>query len=278
MDRYPIDTLDIESEPVWFTLGEGEVEGCLKVTARNRYVYRVFVDGHRRPKTKDLPKHAVPYLWRPIYPDRWPEPLPEAASILSPTYDPEKKPAPDPEPQDEIIPDHDWPLPGIVCGPPGQAPKSRAEAEARIRRALRTAKEWERADRPRSQILWPQPWLIEAKIIEKRLRASPSGDLVGLTREDLTDFYIDRTDLRALPTIWLPTRRDIGDIEQGVLNWLRALSREERTLLTFRSVNPEWTWRMIGDWYRTNRRTVLSRYKLVSRYERAIDKIWNASR
>lgn len=263
--NYRIPDLDIEGHPVIYTMPSGqEVEGYLAITARGRRIYRVYTDSPRRRQSEDLPSFSTPALWRPLYIDKWPDELPPPAIILEA---PER--AVEASPQIEQIEEPDgWPYPGLVLTL--VKPASKEEAEARVLRGIRTSIVLERLDdRPSGDTAWPPALLFKARRVAAALRASRSGTLPWLTRADYADFHVDKSDLRALPSVWIPTRRDVGDVENGVLLWLNALTDGQSTVVHMRAASPQYSWRAIQEF---NGNTSVAVVKKI--YSKAIDAIW----
>lgn len=270
MNRYRITDLDIEGTPVLFTVGGEEVEGCLIITSRGRRIYRIYTDSPRRKHTRDLPSFAEPSLWRPLYPERWMEQLPAPAVIQQAMYDGTIRPEPSEqtEPVREV---DDWPIPGLRIGL--GRPNSRDEAEARIMRAIRTSDALERLDDDRrSTACWPPALLFKARQVEKALRSSRTGTLGSLHKSDYEQIHVDKSDLRALPDIWIPTRRDISDIEANVLLWLRGLTPNPSHVLHMRAARPQYSWRAISEYLHR------SDYVVKRWYTNAIDHVWQKAR
>ena len=245
--RYRLDDLHVEGVPVIWTLSAGtDVEGFLTVTARGRRIYRVYTDSPRRRASQDLPSFSEPSLWRPLYPAKWPDDLPPPAVIQDSTgLNMPTEPSPNSEPVGEL---DGWPYPELVLtiGKPG----SKQEAEARVLRAIRTQRALDRLeDRPTGSTLWPPALMFKARMVAKTLRNSRTGRLGHLTSDDYDDFHIDRSELRALPDLWIPTRRDIGDIEYGVLNWMTVLSKHQTHVVHLRAANPVYSWRAMSSYF-----------------------------
>lgn len=273
MNRYRVADLEVEGTPVVWTMAAGdEVEGYLAITARGRRIYRVYVDSPRRRQSQDLPRFAEPTWWRPLFSDRWPEPLPDPVTIvLQPTYDASVRPEPSP-PDPEALGEPDgWPIPGLHLGL--GRPRSRDEAEARILRAIRTAEMFERmGDRPGNGPLWPPALMFKARMVEKALRNSRSGTLGFLRPEDYEQIHVDRSDLRALPDVWIPTRRDIGDLENNVMLWLRGLERNTLHVVHMRAARPQYSWRAIAEYFVKSDRIIKVWYR------DAIDHVWKRAK
>ena len=240
LDRYSIATLTLEGLPVWWTTGAGEVRGYLKVTRKGRRIYRVIID---RANTVDLPDHAVPSLWRPIDPGKWPEPLPARAVVMLPPERPRPVPS-EPEPFAET--GAGWPYPDLRLGAAGEAPQSERELEARILRALRTLDQSPK-DRFAKTTAWPGALLMQAQAVRAALRASKSGRLPFLTDRDHEDYYIDRSELDARPARWSPTPRDVSDLNANILRYWTQFSRAQRRITHLRALNPPHSWRHIAD-------------------------------
>lgn len=255
-DRYPISTLDLEGVPVWFTVGDRELLGFIKFTRSGRPVYRV---GTFR-KSDDLPAHARPALWRPVDPGAWPEQLPEPATVQN---DVEwGKPIPPPKHNEPSVRDMDrWPYPHIELGRAGSIPKSVEEAEARTLRALRCVDVIYRDEPERVETAWPRDLMVSAAVLKKLLSSSRTGKLPWLKDDDYRDVHIDLSDLSPRPARWVPTRRDLSDVEAGVLSWLGVLTNKERRLFKWRSDLPQWSFPQIAELTKRDVDEVQSTYK-----------------
>lgn len=265
MHRYRLADLDIEGHPVIYTMPSGqEVEGYLAITARGRRVYRVYTDSPRRKASQDLPSFSHPALWRPLFPARWPDALPEPAIILEA---PERKI--EASPQIERVDEPDgWPYPELVLTL--GRPASKVEAEARILRGIRTSVVLERLDeRPSGDVAWPPALLFKARRVAAALRSSRSGTLPWLTRDDYRDFHVDKSDLRALPSVWIPTRRDVGDVENGVLLWCNVMTEMQSRIVHMRAAMPQYSWRAIAEVIHYT-----GPWKVKAVYGKAMDAIW----
>ncbi len=255
-DRYPISTLDLEGIPVWFTVGDRELLGFIKFTRSGRPVYRV---GTFR-KSDDLPSHARPALWRPVDPNVWPEPLPEPATVqIAVEWG---KPIPPPRHSEPSVRDMDrWPYPHIDLGRAGSVPKSVEEAEARTLRALRCVDVIYRDEPERSETAWPRDLMVSAAMLKKLLSSSRTGKLPWLRDEDYRDVHVDVSDLSPRPARWVPTRRDLSDVEAGCLAWMNALSKKDRRLFRWRSDLPQWSFQQIAEMTRQDEDDVFKAYK-----------------
>lgn len=271
MDRYRITDLDVEGTPVIFTMTAGvDVEGCLVITSRGKRIYRIYTDSPRRRQTQDLPSFSEPSLWRPLFPERWTEQLPAPAIVMQPLYDATVRPQPSEqtEPVREV---DDWPIPGIKLTL--ARPASRDEAEARILRAIRTSEMLENLDEHhRSTACWPPSLLFKARQVEKALRSSRTGTLGFLHKSDYEQIHVDRSDFRALPDVWIPTRRDIGDIEQNCMLWLRGIQANPSHVVHMRAARPQYSWRAICEYLGR------SDYVVKRWYTNAIDHVWERAR
>lgn len=242
-DRYPISALEIEGLPVWFTLGDQEIMGFVKFTRSGRPVYRV---GTAR-KSDDLPRFAKPALWRPVNPDAWPETLPEPATVQQPVEWVETKTKPESQPEPSVRDMDRWPYPHVTLGRADEKPKTVEEAEARILRALRTVDAIYR-DRPDvSPAAWPRDLMVSAAVLKKMLSSSRTGKLPWLRDEDYRDVYVDMSDLSPRPARWMPTRRDLSDLDAGCLDWMRDLSRKMQSLLRWRAAIPRYSFTQIAE-------------------------------
>lgn len=235
---FPIATLDIDGEPVWLTVGGVELRGSLRTLASGRRVFKVCVGGR---KTVELPAHTEPTAWRPVDPGSWPVPLPSQAvsgslGALAAEIDADG----------DSIGEHDWWASGqLHLGSSRDKPETPEEAEARFLRALRTADyiEHHTRDDMRPMSAWPAPLIIASACVRRLLESSHSGQLGFLQRADYDDFHVDRSRLDARRELWLPTPRDIGDLEAGVLKHLDG----SRRIWEMRSANPPYSWRQIAD-------------------------------
>lgn len=256
-DRYPISTLDYEGVPVWFTVGDRELAGFAKFTRSGRPVYRV---GTLR-KSEDLPSHARPSLWRPVDPSTWPDQLPEPATVQA-DVDWHSEIRANLAQIEPTVRDMDrWPYPHIELGRAGELPKSVEEAEARTLRALRCVDVLYRDPPERSETAWPHDLMVSAALLKKLLSSSRTGKLPWLRDDDYRDVHIDLSDLSPIPARWVPTRRDLSDVEAGCLSWMRALSRKDQRLFKWRSDLPQWSFRQIAEMTRQDEDDVFKAYK-----------------
>lgn len=254
--RYPISTLDYEGVPVWFTVGDRELLGFIKFTRSGRPIYRI---GTAR-KSEDLPNHARPALWRPVDPKAWPDQLPEPATVQPDVAWGRQSPIPN-EP-DPTVRDMDrWPYPHVELGRAGELPKSVEEAEARVLRALRCVDVLYRDPPERSETAWPHDLMVSAALLKKLLSSSRTGKLPWLRDDDYRDVHIDLSDLSQRPARWVPTRRDLSDVEAGVLSWLGVLTNKERRLFKWRSDLPQWSFPQIAELTKRDVDEVQSAYK-----------------
>jgi len=265
MRWYAIQHLYIDDVPVRFRVGNRIVKGIMKTGARGGFQYWVRNAGELRL----LPKGSKPWCWQPECIADWPARLPtqtikEALPETSEDAD-----------EEELESVEKQLNPNIRLGYPSERPQSRAEAESRFLRCLLTDRFMERLEpairRQRTTAAdWPREFVVGAKVVEQRLRSSRDGKLPGWRDEDYHDVYVDKSETDAKPIIWEPTRRDIGDWENDVPRWGKTLSRMELKILRLRCAR--WSYRGIAS------RTPLSYEAVRLRYNRAIDKIWEASR
>lgn len=214
--------LDHDSVLVFFWFPWGEGMGMKKFTRGGRSA------GYRLRKSnrhfEDLPRWAIPELWRPLREDTWPWPLPEPVTLLSPPERPEPVASPR-RPKEAIdVTIHRYSEPGAI---------SRAEAEIRMIRFIRT-----------DRVL---PW------------SNPSGLVSGWNIGQLSEWAksLDEAakDATRDPTPrWEPTPRDITDSET-VLKWFMALNppglgRERindlQEVIIWRAMEPTPSWGDIG--------------------------------
>jgi hypothetical protein len=107
---YVIDTLDVESVPVVFETGSGEVTGFLKLRGRPaRATYRVRIGR----EVIDLPDAQRPFRWRPQDLRTWPAPLPDASVDW---VAPEPPPEPPQKPAEKLSAMEWWTDPDIRLG------------------------------------------------------------------------------------------------------------------------------------------------------------------
>ena len=253
--RYPIATLDAESLDVWLTVGERELVGQVRFTqsGKPRYQQRV-----NRKVVTDIPKAAVVSLWRPIDPSLWPYELPEDAVL---TREQRRELPPEPPASEAIAEGPGWPHPGVRLGRAGEAPESIEEVEARLLRALRTQFQDERKG-PTGETLWLRSLMAKAKVREKELASSRTGQIVGFRPEDYSDFHVDVSSLEARPVPWCPTPRDVSDYDAHVhTKWLSLISRKDRWLFAARAKNPPLSWRQIGEEEREREHEIKKRYQ-----------------
>lgn len=274
--RYPIDTLDLEGVPVWLHLGGIEIVGQLKITARGRRIYRRCIT---RTQTEDLPRHVIVSLWRPVDPARWPAPLPEPA-VETPDK-PQERPRASgegepPQPLDG------WPYPNLRLGRGHEPPASIEEAEARLLRAIRTR--WTLDDDEQyfrdyrlgyghKSADWPGGLLISARLVQKMLENSPTGKLGFLSPSDYADLHVDRSELRPRPARWLPTPRDVTDVESDLIRrWISPLDQEAVLMFARRAAMPVFSWAQIGEELK------LTRYQAKARYGRHREALFYVAR
>lgn len=219
-------TSDLDHDGVlvmfWFDWGEGL--GIKKFTRRGKTaVYRI-----RRSARhfEDLPKWAVPSLWRPIREDMWPYPLPEPVKVLTPPERP--KPAASPRKQRNVV--------DVTIhrySPPGEI--SREEAEIRMIRFIRTEQVTPWSNPTALRTGWP----------------SVVYSLAGMIANwDEAHTYATE----APRPVWIPTPRDIADSEV-VAKWFCALNPPglggERInglqeVLIARALEPTPSWSEVG--------------------------------
>lgn len=256
-DRYPISSLDYEGVPVWFTVGDRELVGFIKFTRSGRRVFRV----GSLCKSEDLPTHARPSLWRPVDPNTWPDQLPEPATVrMSVEWQSETR-ANLAQIEPSVRDMDRWPYPHIELGRAGVPPKSVEEAEARVLRALRCVDVLYRDPPERSETAWPHDLMVSAALLKKLLSSSRTGKLPWLKDDDYRDVHIDVSDLSPRPARWVPTRRDLSDVEAGCLSWTHCLTKKEHRLFRWRSDLPQWSFGQIAEMTRRDVDEVQSAYK-----------------
>ncbi len=267
MRWYAIQYLHVDDVPVMFRVGNIVVKGLMKIGARGGYQYWV-EDGPKNMRR--LPKGARPWCWRPEQVADWPERLPRTTI---------NEELPDDVEEDELEDESDHIdkilSPDFRLGQPHERPESRAEAETRFLRFLLTDRFMERISpairRARTTAGdWPREFVVGAKLVEQRLRMSRDGKLPGWRDEDYQDVHVDMSDLEARSAQWEPTRRDIGDWEQDAPRWGRSLNKLELKIVKLRCAR--WSYRGISQ------RTPLSYEAIRQKYNKAIDKIWRASK
>ena len=241
MNRYLISTLNLESTLVLLTVGDQEVAGYVKFSRSGRPTYRVGT----LARSVDVPRDAV-FLWRPFDPLRWPDILPEPVR-LQPEVNSWREQRVQHGPPDTPVRADGWPYPDVVLGRAGKIPKTCREAEARLLRMLRAFDVIYRDTPQHGHSAWPREWRVAASVIFKALRSSPTHKLAGLRHEDYADFYIDPTDVRALPARWQPTPRDVSDMEANGGAWIGGLSKMERSLFRWRSALPPYSFVQIAE-------------------------------
>lgn len=162
---------------------------------------------------------------------------------------------------------------GGRLGRPTERPETRSEAEARFLRAIRTDSHFERLERRYggNSKDWPAAYRIEAECRSRLLRAC-GGKLPGWTREDYDDVHVTYSDLEAIGEKWMPTARDVGDWETGVLKWGAEISRDKWRIMRARAANPPWGFPEI------DHRESKYRGWAWRNYQWAIDTIWKAAR
>lgn len=258
MLRYSLRHLTIESEPVYFETGAGDVLGFLKYVGKdNRRVYRIRLD---RSNSYDLPE-KYPLSWRPVNPDTWPDVLPDPMSRVKEAEHVTEQPRVAPERLSDL---EWWCHPDFRLGQPGEPPVSLRECEARILRAFRTNDYLSKLDRPGYASAWPGDLMVAARCVAELLKTAKSGKLPFLNGDDYHDIHVDRSDLRALPARWTPTRRDIGDAEPGhAFSWLPKLNKSESAIFHWRTDTPPYSWAQISEFDGRARQVLQRRYKRI---------------
>ena len=253
--RYRIASLDAEGLDVWLTVGPHEIIGRVRFTASGKPRFQ-----ERITKTtlQDLAKEACVALWRPMDESTWPYELPDPATLTKEIA----RPVPAPSEGEDAIPEGPgWPYSHIRLGRPGEPPESVLEVEARLLRGLRTQHVLER-DSQSAQTLWLRALMVDARVIEKRLKASRTGQLVGFRKSDYDDFYIDKSELNARPVPFCPTPRDISDYEDKIVSrWLSYVPKRDRWYFAARSKLPPLSWRQIADEEREHEHVIKGRYR-----------------
>lgn len=246
VEWYRTADLFLQKTPVIWRMPDGrELPGTLRLTdsGLRRAVFR---EGRTRVELK--PPH-VPAYWRPADPETWPLMLPDPVTPPRP-IDRAAREA-------EIEPD-EWPYQGLELGGAGQLPQSVLETEARILRAIRTARHFDRleareGDRP--DILWPSGLRQESAEIRDLLRREAAGDLATMAPEDRRrlgrlretdrdDFHVQATGSGARLE-WRPTPRDVSDYEAANCP-LRWVSDDWRGVMIWRAALPPYSWASVA--------------------------------
>lgn len=260
---FRIEDLDIEAVPVDYRTPAGICRGIMKYV-RRRPEHRLRVGGHQQTVPTDW-LHG----WRPANADTWPAPLPAAYVQLQPMA----FVVPEPSPRE---PHHEAINPGIRLGYALERPRSRAEAETRYLRWLRT---WDYDERHGGRATpagygeaWPRQLREDADAVARWARSSRKGVLGVLSASDMDDIYIDSA-LEIAREQWAPDKRDMSDYDHGrCMFWHAALSRHERRIVAERAKNPPPTFGEIATRYNRDRQWA---HRV---YSKAIDKIWRAAR
>lgn len=169
-----------------------------------------------------------PISWAPHADHPWSLPL---AAVLEPETPGREgyQTSPPPEPELEPpIPETDlWPYPNLRLGRWHEAPKSEAEAEARVLRAIRLEGTFERVGITASQYCADIPTYFVQ--IWRRVREQQQDSHVGDVR-----------------VVWVPSRRDRDDYTVA-MGWLQAIDERDRRIFRMRGANPVFSWRDIGE-------------------------------
>lgn len=158
-------------------------------------------------------------------------------------------------------------------GRKGEPAQTRREAETRFLIGIRT--DWHMDGLVKRygafSTDWPREFRIESEARLRLLRAC-GGKLPNWRKEDYDDMHIDYSALNAIGQRWRPEPRDVGDWENGILNWGRGLSPHRWRILRARADNPPWGFGEIDN--------KESKYRGWSwrHYRWAIDQIWEAAR
>lgn len=233
--RYPISTLEDTDTPVMLTVFDTEFVGDMTFSKSGLRQYRV---RNSAGETVKLSKFAQPSLWRPI--GEWPFELPEPAVV---TRDKPKEDRQATRNIDDTESGDGWPYPHIKLGAPGTPPVSMGETEARLLRAIRTLDVVMRRPR-RSESTWPPALLVRAKAVEKYIRSQ--GRAPGLREGDYDYFHIDHSELNAYPEHFIPTHRDVSDVDQGVFRWAGS-DRLFNLILHMKAANPPFSLQQIAE-------------------------------
>lgn len=250
------DTLDLADEHVFLMLTTGQqVVGCLRLTATAKRRFEIFEGGRRYAKI-DLRSVS---LWRPVDILKWPYALPDNAPLTKPFEWPVY-----PNDTAEVDAAEDgpgWPYPGLHLGRPGEPPQSTQELEARLLRAIRTARVQE-YEAVKVDVSWHPELVVASKLVEKQLEASRTRKLAKFRPEDYDDFHIDRSDLSAKPARFNPTPRDVSDYECGIVRtWLAHAYPRDRWIFKARSEAPPVPWWAIADEERCQPGDLRRRYR-----------------
>lgn len=270
--RYPIEDLYHDTEDLWLTVYDREVKGRVRFTGAGKRKYRRYVSLRH---TEDLPKHAEPSLWRPF--SEWPYELPDSARMTVEQVRPVPKIS-DPIPAIHLGKGDRWPHAHVRLGRPNEKPECADEAEARYLRAVRTHWLMERVPFVADSV-WPQPLIVKAQEIQKFIAAvakSKNADRekvfarLGFRREDMNDFYVDESELRARPVPFNPTPRDITEYELG--RWIEWRPTTDAGLIESQAQNPPPSFYELADTLSTTVAAIARRYESAKEelYRRAI--------
>lgn len=233
--RYPISTLDRPGTSVMLTVFGTEFVGDMIFSKSGLPQYRV---QNSLGETVKLSKFAQPSLWRPI--GDWPFELPE------PAVETREKPSESRQATrniDDTEHGDGWPYPHVKLGAPGEPPVSLEETEARLLRAIRTLDVIMR--RPRqSESTWPPSLIVRAKAVEKYIRSQ--GRAPGLRDDDYDYFHVDHSELNAYPEHFIPTHRDVSDVDKGVFKWAGS-DRLFNLVLHMKAANPPFSLQQIAE-------------------------------
>lgn len=198
-----------EGVQVILLVGGQEVDGYVtRFTQAGKPKWRI---GLKRGNSHDVPAAKVE-AWRPIKPETWPEPLPEPMRMTK-EVNWQSPPEPQSEPESGIGEEW-WVNPRTRLGTAGEPPVSALECEIRILRCICTQEAMD-FEPIKIESCWPKDLEISAKVVAKNLRASRTGMLPGLRREDYSDIHVDTSELDARIARWTSYPRDVSDWE----NW-----------------------------------------------------------
>jgi len=231
-------------------VGEGEIVARRKTISRRResstiWCAREIVREPGRPtryRYRDLPPHLQITCWRPLA--GFPGPLPAPTHLTGEVkwQTPPEPPAP---PTDEL----DWPHEYA------EAPHITArEVEIRVLRALRT----------------------DGSAAEGGVDVRPAGyrDSVAILARNhlVADEFVDANYIGPVGEAWEPTRRDRSDYLQAMA-WFTKLTAAQRGIIKDRSLNPPYSFRLIGERASKSAEWARKRYR---RAIAAVTKVANA--
>lgn len=251
---YDTRDLNLDGVEVLIASPEGDVVAKRKTIKRGERTHVVWrlkhaerIPGQRiRYHYIDLPKHVQITRWRPDPEGRsWPHPLPPPAPMeRDVAWQTKAGPVVPPEPEDPF----DWLAPTYT--EPGKRVPER-EIEIRVARGLRT-------ERSRFAVKDDSKTTTRDSVVILMLRQ------LGKMEYE----HQDPNELLPAGMAWEPTRLDHADWIIA-LGWYVKLPRRMREVVFFRSLNPPFSYRAIGEMQRPHRSHTWARFW----YKRALKQL-----